>query len=270
MIRVQLGTPPPELTQKGSEELAKAREHFGNPANKGKQFAFKVYKLPVVKDALNEAFHFKCAYCESYFGATQPLDVEHFRPKSAVLIDGKLKWGLYHWLAMSWGNLLPSCTDCNRGRRQRLPDGTTITLGKANQFPIGPETKRAKREGDEKNEPRLLVHPSLDRPEAHLDFDATDGMVTAKTRKGRESTRVYALLRDGLVRARKAMQVEIRTHITVARGLARRLERDGPDPELEAMLVEEITALKRYVEPSHPYSGMARRMVDPVLKELLP
>ena len=124
MIRVRLPDAPEELVEKGAAELVDARAHFGDAANEGAPFAFRVYKLGPVKEALNATFAFKCAYCESYFGATQPLDVEHFRPKSGVLVDTDLVWGVYHWLAASWGNLLPSCTDCNRPRKQALPDGT--------------------------------------------------------------------------------------------------------------------------------------------------
>ena len=229
MIRVKLPDAPQELLDKGAVELARARAHFGDAGNQGEAFTFAAYKLDVVKDALNQAFGFKCAYCESYFGATQPLDVEHFRPKSGVLVGDELTWGVYHWLAARWGNLLPSCTDCNRPRRQTLPDGTTRTLGKANQFPIASEAKRATNEGDERHEGRLLVHPVLDHPEKHLVFDA-DGIVGWKTRKGEESVRVYALLRRGLVQARRAFELEIRTHVSIARGLARKLEERRPRP----------------------------------------
>ena len=267
MIRVKLPTPPPELLDKGAAELAKAREHFGNAAMTGKSFPFAAYKLDPVKDALNVTFHFKCAYCESFFGATQPLDVEHFRPKSGVLVGDGLVWGVYYWLAASWGNLLPSCTDCNRGRKQKLPDGSEQNLGKANQFPISSEAKRAAKEGEEKSESRLLVHPSLDDPSKHLVFEP-EGIVSWRSRKGKESIRVYALLRRGLVQARRALQVEILTHISIARGLARKLEEDGPDADLEALLLQELQALARFVDAEHEYSAMARALIDPVVEEL--
>ena len=267
MIRVALPDPPQDLIDKGAVELAKARAHFGDPANKGKPFAFGVYKLAPVKTALNETFHFKCAYCESFFGATQPLDVEHFRPKSGVLVGTELVWGVYYWLAARWGNLLPSCTDCNRPRRQALPSGLEQTLGKANQFPISSEVKRAATEGDEKKEARLLVHPCLDDPSKHFAFDA-DGIVSWTSKKGEASIRVYALLRRGLVQARRALQIEILTHISIARGLARKLELTGPDPDLEDLLLQELRALARFVDPEHEYSAMARALVDPVMAEL--
>lgn len=266
MIRVKLPLPPPDLLAKGAAELVEARAHFGNAALEGKPFGFGVYKLTPVKDTLNATFHFKCAYCESYFGATQPLDVEHFRPKSGVLVDNELVWGVYFWLAAIWGNLLPSCTDCNRPRRQTLPNGSEQTLGKANQFPISSEAKRAATEGQEKAEGRLLVHPCLDDPSKHLTFEA-DGIVSWKTRKGRESIRVYALLRRGLVQARKDFQLEVLTHVSIARGLALELE-NGPNARLEALLLQELQALARFVDPSHEYSAVARALVDPVLEEL--
>jgi hypothetical protein len=270
VIKVKLPEPPADLATKGVQELADARVHFDDPANKTDKvpFDFAAYKLTSVKDALNATFNFKCAYCESSFEATQPLDVEHFRPKSGVLVGNELVWGVYFWLAARWGNLLPSCTDCNRPRKQALPDGTALTLGKSNQFPIGSEAKRAAKEGEEKGESRLLVHPCLDDPGKHFAFEP-DGIVSWKTRKGRESIRVYALLRRGLVNQRKERQVEIRTHISIARGLARKLETDGPDPDLAALLAEEIDALTRLVEPGREYSAMARTLIEPVLEELM-
>ena len=266
MIRVELPPPPPELLVKGAAELIEARTHFGNPSLKGKSFDFAAYKLSPVKDTLNATFHFKCAYCESSFAATQPLDVEHFRPKSGVLVGTELVWGVYFWLAAMWGNLLPSCTDCNRPRKQRLPDGREQTLGKANQFPISSEGKRAAKEGEEQAERRLLVHPCLDDPSKHLVFEP-EGIVSWKTRKGKESIRVYALLRRGLVQRRKDFQLEVLTHITIARGLARELE-NGPNARLEALLLTELQALARFIDPSHEYSATARALIDPVLQEL--
>ena len=268
MIKVKLPGSPPALVAKGAIELGRARNHFGDQANQGTPFTFAAYKLDDVKEALNDTFHFKCAYCESSIEGTQPLDVEHFRPKSGVVVGSQLVWGVYYWLAASWGNLLPSCTDCNRARRQLLPDGSELTLGKANQFPISSEAKRAAKEGEEKAEGRLLVHPCLDDPRTHFVFQ-TDGIISWKSRKGRASIQVYALLRRGLVNRRKELELEVRTHISIARGLARKLETDGPDADLEALLAEELTALARFIEPTHDYSALAKTLIEPVLEELM-
>ena len=176
-------------------------------------------------------------------------------------------WGVYFWLAASWGNLLPSCTDCNRPRRQALPDGSEQTLGKANQFPIASERGARRRRARSRRRRRLLVHPCLDDPAKHLVFEP-DGIVSWKHAKGRESIRVYALLRRGLVQGAQGFQLEVRTHISIARGLARKLEEDGPDAGLEALLLQELQALARFIAPEHEYSAIARALVDPVLEEL--
>jgi uncharacterized protein (TIGR02646 family) len=278
VIRRPLPPVPPALDgpeSKGGKELARARAHFGNAATAGESFTFSAYKDDEVKDALNAAFELKCAYCESFFGATQPLDVEHFRPKGGVEINGSVVPRLYFWLAAAWGNLLPSCIDCNRRRTQNIVGVGVAAAGKLNQFPIADEDKRARAEGDERTEPRLLLHPSLDRPERHLSFDDAEGIVSAKRSpsgrvsvKGEASIHVFALRRDGLVRARKARQKLIRKEIALARKLALKLDADGSDPVLEELLADSLTMLRDYMAPEAPYAGMARQLIEPVIEEL--
>ena len=274
MIRVRLGATPVDLDgpdSKGGKEIAAAIALYADSANAAKAFPFAAYQADSGKTALNTAFWFKCAYCESGYGATQPLDVEHFRPKSGFTDDGGalVKPG-YYWLAARWRNLLPSCTDCNRPRTQRLADGRVLVSGKANKFPIADEAKRARKPGQEKTEPRLLLHPVLDDPRRHLEFDADEGMVrpVVSSRKGATSIEVYALLRDGLVRARKARQKLIRKEIAVARGLAQALDQMGSNAGLEQLLRESLAMLRDYMNPDAPYSAMARQMIEPVLAEL--
>lgn len=278
MIRVPLGPPPPELdgvTSRGGLETAAAIAFFADPANAEENFDFAAYRLDAVKTALNDTFRFKCAYCESDFSATGPVDVEHFRPKGGFVDPGKtLRKPGYYWLAAAWGNLLPSCIDCNRPRRQTLSTGQVLTTGKANQFPISSEGKRAQAPGEEGNESRLLLHPSLDRPERHLTFDREEGMVmptvtsSGPSRKAVKSIEVYGLLRDRLVRRRKKVQKAIRRELTIARGLAKRLDAAGPDAELDALLEETLTGLSEAMDPSAEYSLMARQMIEPELAQL--
>jgi hypothetical protein len=271
MIRVKRPTPPDELVLDGSVgvvETTKAIALFEIEANANEPFSFAAYKRESVKLALNKAFFFKCAYCESPVKATQPIDVEHFRPKGGVEIGGALQKPGYYWLAASWGNLLPSCTDCNRRRRQALPDGTELSIGKANAFPIADEAARARRKGEEKGEGRLLLHPFLDRPSSHLRF-IPEGIVQGKTRKGRESIAVYALLRIGLVGAPAEHQAEIHVHLTILRGLVRELDLRGPSPGLEELVALELRKLNDFMAPPSPYSEMSRQMIEPVLDELM-
>ncbi len=279
MIRVSLGPTPADLdgpASRGGTEIAAATAFYADSANAEAAFPFVAYKADSVKEALNRVFSFKCAYCESVYGATQPLDVEHFRPKSGFSDQaGKLVKPGYYWLAAHWDNLLPSCADCNRPRRQNLADGRVIVSGKANQFPIANEARRARKPGQEKSEPRLLLHPARDQPQRHLEFDADEGIVrVARSASGRASTKgaasidVYALLRDGLVRARKARQKLIRKELAVARGLAQTIDEVGPNARLVKMLGESLTMLRDYMSADAPYAGMARQMIEPALKEL--
>lgn len=60
------------------------------------------YKTSDIKDALNDIYHGKCAFCEQKIEQSQ---VEHYRPKS-----------IYHWLVYSWDNLILACGKCNQGK----------------------------------------------------------------------------------------------------------------------------------------------------------
>lgn len=62
-----------------------------------------VWRIEELKAALLATSHNKCAYCETPLGeGAAYIEVEHFRHKDA-----------YEDLAISWGNLLPSCRRCN-------------------------------------------------------------------------------------------------------------------------------------------------------------
>lgn len=227
---------PEDLNEKGAAELEKAIQHFeSNPPNPD-SFSFQRYKLKSVKDALERIFHGKCAYCETFYASTQPLDVEHFRPKSAVA--GETGHRGYWWLAADWDNLLPSCIDCNRKRNQITPKGetsqvrlledtvgfsaaATVGSGKKDSFPIAPTGARARSRTDPiAAEKPLLLNPCEDDPEQHLtyfldrehpvsfvlakhlagdpDFSGDDGL----SLKGATSVHVYGLNRLRLVQAR--------------------------------------------------------------------
>ncbi|ELK4826548.1 TPA: endonuclease [Pseudomonas aeruginosa] len=164
------------------KELEKLRRHFAQPV--GKVPAFSVYKSDSVKKQLNALFHGKCAYCESFYASTAPVDVEHYRPKGAVYED--VNHPGYWWLAMDWDNLLPSCIDCNRKRKQKVANlsAQLVTLqagqkgfsqsllmssGKKDSFPV--LGTRAMAEGAAiTDEYPLLLDPCRDDPQEHLKF----------------------------------------------------------------------------------------------------
>ena len=113
------------------------------------------------------------------------------------------------------------------------------------------------------------MHPCLDDPAKHLVF-GPDGIVSWKTRQGQGVDPGLRPPPPGLVQARKAFQLEVLTHISIARGLALELETSGPNPRLEALLLQELQALARFIDPEHEYSATARALIDPVLEELMP
>jgi uncharacterized protein (TIGR02646 family) len=249
----------------GGKERLKAIEYYADPANKGQELPsmnFKAYKHDDVKKALNELFHSKCAYCESSYAATAPVDIEHYRPKAAVKITSKQTLRGYYWLAADWDNLLPSCIDCNRGRTQEFLEGEARVSGKANAFPLHRERKRARQPGDEVLEEPLLLNPCIDRPEEHLIF-TKEGDVQAryitrrkKSPKGLASIEVYGLRRVPLLLTR-------RDHLKMIYAWAKRWVTDRlRNPEDLDTLNEDRQNLYMFCEPSRPYLAMTRQVIQ--------
>lgn len=273
MRRVACPDEPPSLsTERTLDERAAALDFYSHWDGEGKFDRYRVYKNDDVQEALEGAFGHKCAYCESYYGATQPLAIEHYRPKGAVTIDGDKVPPGYYWLASEWTNLLPSCTDCNSPRRQDLPTGTG-TAGKANAFPLSSEDSRATRPGEESGESRLLIHPYLDWPEKHLDFvwgtgTVHDGWVQPgrspsgrASTKGRVTIEVCALQRRGLVAARRARLIEVVAHLESVVEAHDNVARHPDDPTLLEQYERRLADTARLVEDHAPYSVMARQVV---------
>ncbi|MFV3372478.1 endonuclease [Pseudomonas sp. NY15435] len=165
-----------------SKELRSFQAYLAAPV--GKRPKFTVYKSDSVKKRLDELFHGKCSYCESFYASTAPVDVEHYRPKGAVHEDESHPG--YWWLAMNWENLLPSCIDCNRKRKQVIPKlsaalltllenrrgfnyGLVALTGKKDSFPIL-GTRASTEDSELINEHPLLLDPCRDTPEDHLEF----------------------------------------------------------------------------------------------------
>lgn len=255
----------------GLSETEKAIGHFtkGDPAKKPN---FKAYRKQIVKDTLNEMFGFKCAYCESKYGATAPVDVEHYRPKGAYLKpDGKKSQRGYYWLAAEWTNLLPSCIDCNRERKQfrNLETGELVKSksGKANKFPIDVEDDRANEKGEEKNEVPLLLDPCRDKPEQHLEF-CDDGSVKPKNSthekkvpKGEHSIRVYGLDRLELAEERKARITSLRGQMKQVCRFSLNARKYPDDEDAQDFLQEALDELETYQQQSKEYLAMTKTMI---------
>ncbi|MFC3324421.1 hypothetical protein [Mesorhizobium cantuariense] len=83
----------------------------------------------------------KCWYCEAK-SERAPLDVDHFRPKLAITVDGKklVVGSGYYWIAYDWWNFRLSCQRCNRPEG----DDSGTVRGKANEFPLEDERTRCR------------------------------------------------------------------------------------------------------------------------------
>jgi uncharacterized protein (TIGR02646 family) len=93
----------------------------------------------LLKQWLSKSSGCKCWYCEAT-STHAPFDVDHFRPKLGITVDGIDVVGHtgYYWLAYEWWNLRLSCQRCNRPEKS---DCNTLH-GKANEFPIQDEAHR--------------------------------------------------------------------------------------------------------------------------------
>ena len=286
MIKVDrdLIAEPAALTSRyrGKTEQQRAIDKFEKHVDEGKdpldfKFNFAAYSKKPLKKALTALFHGKCAYCESRYAGSQPMDVEHWRPKGQVDIPGRVLPG-YYWLAATWKNLLPSCIDCNRSREQydRYMD-RKLQLGKETQFPVlGNKhlvTLPMPHEHDPKNvggdEVPLLVNPCVDEPSKF--FSYRDGLVLPKSEltgtdleKAENSIIVYALNRSGLVYNRLAIVRLIDQRIFPLERLLRLDSMDVSRPVrliLDELIAHEIDCLVEMKSPQREYSAMASQLL---------
>lgn len=257
----------------GGRETARAIEFYARPQNRALGFAFASYKADDVTEALQAMFRGKCAYCESVYAATAPRDADHYRPKGAVVDGvGTLVRPGYYWLAAHWHNLLPSCIDCNRQRRQQV-EGARGLSGKGNQFPLEDESRRATAPGEESRESPLLLNPCEDEPADHLEF-GDEGVVRAagvgagESKRGRTTIEVLGLQRLALVHRRARTALFVDAAIGRFRQAAVALDR-APESEAHVAAVRKsIKELRLYLDGEAEYTLMARQRIARALPEL--
>jgi uncharacterized protein (TIGR02646 family) len=269
---------------KGASELAR-----NTTATNPKDRKFAAYGEDSVKAALHVLFHGKCAYCESFYDATAPVDVEHFRPKGKLA--GNADHPGYWWLAAAWDNLLPSCIDCNRRRRQRLvgPDGMLMagSAGKQDQFPVS-GTYVTDPDGDIGTERPLLVDPCVDDPVRHMAFlvdaDPPLALVVPQDpadapQRGDTSIRIFGLNRLALVQARTRIlrRLELLRTVLARLDVAARLLEDSTDPvarqalgPINAAVGRLIEDLRAMAEDTEPHSTMVAAWLRRWAEDLTP
>jgi hypothetical protein len=311
MRKVERGQKPPPANlqaknKQGLTELDRARAHQADANPKKGAFEFAAYKDEEVKRRLEELFHGKCAYCETFFSASAPVDVEHFRPKGAVSDDDTHPG--YWWLGMVWTNLLPSCIDCNRKRQQRSPPPSTSLVelyehskahalpssqtGKKDSFPLAAGGRRLFAESNSyADEKALLLDPTRDDPTEHLRFFVGSplGLVGPETKSGVPSERgamsiqIYGLNRLGLVqdRTRVLRQLEFLGDLAIDLGaIIQEIEDANAMAALHAAGVQRLAERLRLLQDrtlaemramagsKAPYSAMARTWLDEFIRRL--
>ena len=271
-------------TSKGAKETARVVEYMEQKvslASKTKRPSFSAYADGEVKEVLSTLFGGKCAYCESRYASTQPVDIEHYRPKAGV--DEDPSHPGYYWLAANWDNLLPSCIDCNRVRLQKVRELTTENTssensGKGGRFPLFDSTKRARNPTDIlSDEQPLLLNPCVDDPKLFFIF-TSDGIVKAsqshlslEQKRAETSIAIYGLNRPGLVYARlevlRLLQARMFTISRLVRVLDKRKKLTMPLAVIiEDLVAYEMAELNAFSHHSRPYSQMCAQMIDEFMK----
>jgi len=189
------GPAPAALAAGGQLTIANCAAYDNNVADYRsgrRKFEFKktVYGPPAVKAALKRIQHHKCCFCEARFDANYKGDVEHFRPKGAVIVGRlRIRPG-YYWLAYIWSNLYYACADCNQYRKR-------------NFFPIRDETQRVlDHHGSTDQEDPLLLDPGgPENPRDHIRFKSDVPVWTSQ--RGEATIKTLKLDRDELNLSRR-------------------------------------------------------------------
>ena len=197
MIKITKSSAPSVLQSRGADKRAKhCADYDLAPADyaAGTQtfsFAPEIYAHSAVKEALINAQHGKCCFCEKKVGAEG--DVEHFRPKSAVRQKktARLERPGYYWLAYDWDNLLFACPICNQRHKGIL-------------FPLADPSQRAgSHHADLSLEQPLLLNPAETDPAPHIGFRQEVAYAIGGSRRGRRTIEVLGLNCENLSEERR-------------------------------------------------------------------
>ncbi len=256
MIRVELVEPTTDDWKRWRTAAEKATKKLIEKAEAGERPRINESLYKRQRQALLDAFHGKCAYCEAKIILDQTGDIDHFRPKAGVTdendapveidVEGARKpHPGYYWLAYHWANLLPTCARCNRPQRTR--DGRLV--GKGTRFPVEQSGKRAAAPGTESTEPAVFLHPIFDNPEEHLGM-AENGVLFGLTPRGQACIELLDLNREGLPEARRDVYTGV---------LARVARAGSAAAERPEQVLEDLKKLTAYKLGHEEYSCAGRK-----------
>jgi hypothetical protein len=251
MIRVHKPTAAPAIlrNQRARDAAARHRDEFDS-GTMPSEFDSSIYGAASVKNALRRAQHEKCAFCESHLTHVSYGDVEHLRPKAAVVQnDGDaLERPGYYWLAYEWSNLFLACQLCN----QRF---------KRNLFPLRDPSRRVPSHHGHAGlalEDPLLIDPSVVDPELHIHWRQEYPVAATSSAEGTATIAVVGLDREELAAVRRGY---LRTLFEL-RETVLSLRREARSGSLSAETIQRLSQLEAHVttlqRDAAPYAAMAR------------
>ena len=177
--------------------------------------------------------------------------VEHYRPKSGYL-GGRGKTES----RATTGSPPPGTTLCRRARtatasaRRRSPTARRSSSGRRTSSRSRPSRSARAAADTEKAEGRLLLHPYHDEPEqaprVHARTGSLAGSVQGSRRAGRAKPRSACtrLLRDGLVRARAALERNLKVQMQITEDIVLGLADDAGSVPLNRALDQPASAAR--------------------------
>ena len=254
MIRIHRPTAPTVLTKKGKAHAGEmCRLYDADPAackrgEGGLEPNPAIYAHKTVKDALLEAQHGKCAFCECKVTHQQYGDVEHFRPKRGYKQKESDDLGRpgYYWLAYEWTNLLVSCSKCNQQFKKNL-------------FPLRRPSRRARCHHDDiaREEP-LLIDPSSEDPATDLTFDREFYRPLPSTRRGKVTIDTFGLNKPDRTEHRQDILAVLMLMSRYRLILVEACRQDPSSGERALELAELNTLIAARQSDSAEYAAMAR------------
>lgn len=240
MIAIRKSATTPQILQ--TQGVTKRNEHCANFDIGNREFAFDraIYAHLDVKNALIQAQHGKCCFCETF--VADDGQVEHFRPKAAAS-QGKGKTMHrpgYYWLAYDWDNLLLCCASCNQRH-------------KGNLFPLADDAKRARSHHDDLGrESAVFIHPAKEDPELFFGFDEYTIKGGDSVGRGKKTVTALALNSPRLTGLRRE-RYEILTALVVA------IRRGEDAPKCPADIVQGLrNSLRNYITEDAQFLAMTR------------
>lgn len=261
MIRIDKPAKPPAvLLEKGITATATLCRCVEDEDDRGLVFDKDVYGGPSVKQALKDAQHDKCCFCESKISHVAFGDVEHFRPKAACRASPETpeRRPGYYWLAYEWSNLYFACEQCNRRHKRNL-------------FPLEDESARVLSHRDAErltDERPLYLDPGREDPEAMIGFRREVAKEKHGSIRGKATIGSLSLNRPSLCDRRSERRNLL---LTLLRNVRNWLSRLCPEPE-RADVERNLDVVLSSIRNDAEYAAMSRALVREVIpwRELSP